>query len=214
MLVLKSLRFILEVVFPSLCYICNKPSKDVVCEDCRDSIEHRLLINKVIYPGVPFYKLYSPFLYEMEIRDLIEKFKYQRQRAVVKFFKNYIVNLLDENYDFIIPVPLHPLKEKERGFNQSLLIAELIKEELQVPIVTEGIVRTKYTKTQTKLSRKEREENVKNAFNIKSVKRFIGKKLLIVDDVYTTGSTVRSLAKCFPKEVSRIDVLTLAIARL
>jgi len=150
----------------------------------------------------------------MEIRDLIEKFKYQRQRAVVKFFKNYIVNLLDENYDFIIPVPLHPLKEKERGFNQSLLIAELIKEELQVPIVTEGIVRTKYTKTQTKLSRKEREENVKNAFNIKSVKRFIGKKLLIVDDVYTTGSTVRSLAKCFPKEVSRIDVLTLAIARL
>ncbi|MCD6131156.1 MAG: ComF family protein [Candidatus Hydrothermae bacterium] len=150
----------------------------------------------------------------MEIRDLIEKFKYQRQRAVVKFFKNYIVNLLDENYDFIIPVPLHPLKEKERGFNQSLLIAELIKEELQVPIVTEGIIRTKYTKTQTKLSRKEREENVKNAFNIKSVKRFIGKKLLIVDDVYTTGSTVRSLAKCFPKEVSRIDVLTLAIARL
>jgi len=150
----------------------------------------------------------------MEIRDLIEKFKYQRQRAVVKFFKNYIVNLLDENYDFIIPVPLHPLKEKERGFNQSLLIAELIKEELQVPIVTEGIVRTKYTKTQTKLSRKEREENVKNAFNIKSVKRFIGKKLLIVDDVYTTGSTVRSLAKSFPKEVSRIDVLTLAIARL
>jgi len=150
----------------------------------------------------------------MEIRDLIEKFKYQRQRAVVKFFKNYIVNLLDENYDFIVPVPLHPLKEKERGFNQSLLIAELIKEELQVPIVTEGIIRTKYTKTQTKLSRKEREENVKNAFNIKSVKRFIGKKLLIVDDVYTTGSTVRSLAKCFPKEVSRIDVLTLAIARL
>ncbi|RKY96932.1 MAG: hypothetical protein DRQ03_06510 [Candidatus Hydrothermota bacterium] len=121
---------------------------------------------------------------------------------------------MDENYDFIIPVPLHPLKEKERGFNQSLLIAELIKEELQVPIVTEGIIRTKYTKTQTKLSRKEREENVKNAFNIKSVKRFIGKKLLIVDDVYTTGSTVRSLAKCFPKEVSRIDVLTLAIARL
>jgi len=150
----------------------------------------------------------------MEIRDLIEKLKYQRQRAVVKFFKNYIVNLLDENYDFIVPVPLHPLKEKERGFNQSLLIAELIKEELQVPIVTEGIIRTKYTKTQTKLSRKEREENVKNAFNIKSVKRFIGKKLLIVDDVYTTGSTVRSLAKCFPKEVSRIDVLTLAIARL
>jgi len=213
-LVLKSLRFILEVVFPSLCYICDKPSKDVVCEGCRDSIEHRLLINKVIYLGVPFYKLYSPFLYEMEIRDLIEKFKYQRQRAVVKFFKNYIVNLLDENYDFIVPVPLHPLKEKERGFNQSLLIAELIKEELQVPIVTEGIIRTKYTKTQTKLSRKEREENVKNAFNIKSVKRFIGKKLLIVDDVYTTGSTVRSLAKCFPKEVSRIDVLTLAIARL
>jgi len=150
----------------------------------------------------------------MEIRDLIEKLKYQRQRAVVKFFKNYIVNLLDENYDFIVPVPLHPLKEKERGFNQSLLIAELIKEELQVPIVTEGIIRTKYTKTQTKLSRKEREENVKNSFNIKSVKRFIGKKLLIVDDVYTTGSTVRSFAKCFPKEVSRIDVLTLAIARL
>jgi len=211
--VLRPFKLILEVVFPSLCYICDKPSRDVVCKECRDSIERRLLVNKVIYPGVPLYKLYSPFLYEMEIRELIEKFKYRKQRAVVNFFKDYILNLINETYDFIVPVPLHPVKQKERGFNQSLLIAGLIEKELQSSIVTEGIRRVKFTRSQTKLSREEREKNVKNAFSIKYKERFKGKKILIVDDVYTTGSTVKSFARCFPKNVSRIDVLTLAIAR-
>ncbi|HNW21232.1 MAG TPA: phosphoribosyltransferase family protein, partial [Bacteroidales bacterium] len=99
--------------------------------------------------------------------------------------------------DVIIPIPLHPKKEKIRGYNQAEMIAKGIKQVLNVPINTNDVLRTKFTETQTKKSKWERYDNLNGVFAIKNTQKFANKHLLIVDDVITTGATTVSLIELF-----------------
>jgi ComF family protein len=99
------------------------------------------------------------------------------------------------NAEAIIPVPMHRVRLRERGMNQSLLLAEELSSELELPVLSGALVRTRYTKQQTTLARKKRRDNVAGAFKVTDIAAIKGKRLLLVDDVTTTGATLEECAK-------------------
>ncbi|MBI3988430.1 MAG: ComF family protein [candidate division NC10 bacterium] len=101
-------------------------------------------------------------------------------------------------YDRLIPVPLHQKREKERGFNQALILAEALSRRFGVPVERKALVRSRSTNPQEG-NRKAREENVERAFQVVRPERIIGKRVLLIDDVYTTGATVNECAKVLVK---------------
>ena len=110
--------------------------------------------------------------------------------------------------DLIVPVPLHPKRLKQRGFNQALLLARAFPE---VPLGREAVVRVRHTVPQVELKPKERRDNVKGAFAVPDPALVKGKNVLLLDDVYTTGATVRECAKVLRRAgARRVDVLTVA----
>jgi ComF family protein len=115
--------------------------------------------------------------------------------------------------DVIVPVPLHPKKERKRGYNQSDWIAEGIAKTMQKPIERHNLCRIKANETQTRKSRIERWENVQDIFIVKNVNFFTNKHVLLIDDVITTGATLEACtAKILQCENARVSIATLAVA--
>jgi len=112
----------------------------------------------------------------------------------------------------MLPVPLHKVRLRERGFNQSARICKGLSETLAMPVLRDGLFRKRYTKTQTGKSGEERRENVENAFGIENAEIITGKSFLIVDDVATTGSTINSCAGVL-KEAGARAVYGMTLAR-
>ena len=113
----------------------------------------------------------------------------------------------------IIPVPLHPKKEKIRGYNQSVSIAEAISEVLEVQCIPNNLIRITESSTQTKKSRYERFENVNSKFKLKNPAQVCGENILLVDDVVTTGSTLEACAdRILQEEETTVSAATLAVA--
>lgn len=153
--------------------------------------------------------------YEGVLRKAIHSFKYDKESMLAnplgKLLSEYGSRLLNkEEYNLIIPVPLHPQRLRQRGFNQSLMLAKKISEAWQVKVCAECLKRIKWTIPQTMLPVNERQRNVKGAFSC-SDSAVRGKKVLLVDDVYTSGSTVNECANVLKKHgVLQVDVLILA----
>ena len=115
--------------------------------------------------------------------------------------------------DVIVPVPLHPRKQKVRGYNQSECIARGVSSVTGISMDTASVVRTRHTETQTRKSSYERWENVDGIFCLRRADAFVGKHVLIIDDVLTTGATITACADALRKvDGVRISVLTLAVA--
>lgn len=113
--------------------------------------------------------------------------------------------------DVIIPVPLHPARLRAREFNQSLLLADQLSRHLAKPVSATNLVRTAATDPQTSLSRQERLRNLRNAFEIRRPPDLLGKRILLVDDVFTTGATLNECAKSLRKAgAGPVFALTLA----
>ena len=116
-----------------------------------------------------------------------------------------------KSYDIIFPVPIHKKRMKERGYNQSELISRELASTLDLEIYTNVLVKVKNNKPQSILTQKEREENTKNVYKLANSEKIYNKKVLIFDDVYTTGATINACIKEIEKaRPSKIGVLTLA----
>jgi ComF family protein len=144
----------------------------------------------------------SLFVFEKDktLQSLIHSIKYNKRFLNGKFLGKLVAENLGNkikewNIDYISPVPLHQLKKAERGYNQSYYIALGIGKYLKLPVRDNFIKRIRYTETQTSLSLKEREDNISGAFKIKRKRKIINKSFLLVDDVITTGATIRECAK-------------------
>ena len=116
-------------------------------------------------------------------------------------------------YDFILPVPIHKKRLRERGFNQATLLAKGIAETEGVPILTNALVRRRHTVAQSSLGMDARQHNIIGAFEIRKPEVIHNKRILIIDDVFTTGATVREVVnEVWKADPAEVDVLTLARA--
>jgi ComF family protein len=191
----------------------SRQGEDHVCGECLDSPKR-------------FQIARSAGIYKYTLMVMIHCFKYkgktQLARPLGTLLFTAFINFWDKmSIDLIVPVPLHVKKLRMRGFNPSFLlvkdwvrIAEFLHVELpDIPIVINVLERRRWTEPQTGLGRKERLANIKNAFHIRDGSKITGKRILLVDDVYTTGATVNECAKVLLKGgAGYVDVLTLARA--
>ena len=152
------------------------------------------------------------------ISDILHRIKYKgRKDIAVVFGRAFGEELIKSKYyqqiDYLIPVPLHNNRMRTRGFNQSESICKGLSESMGVPILQSNIFRRiKDTKTQTQLNKKQRQNNLKGAFQLNDKKVLEGKHVLLVDDVLTTGSTIEECVRQLRKDVDlKISVVTLAI---
>jgi ComF family protein len=154
-------------------------------------------------------KLIYQFKYKPHLKDLAKTLASILIEHFVKTGKN-----TDEIWDngVLIPVPLDKKKLKIRGYNQSEELAKELSKVLQIPVLSDNLIKTKSTKPQMELKKEQREKNLENAFSIKNPAGLTGKKIFLVDDVYTTGSTMSECAKTL-KEAGAKQVWGICIAR-
>jgi ComF family protein len=134
------------------------------------------------------------------VRRVIHNFKYHKQLYLRHLVSDWLAATLDDprmktsNFDLIVPVPLHPARRRERGFNQAELLARSLSSRTGLP-VTPALERVRYTTTQTAFDRTERMENLRDAFRLRPAQDVRGSRVLLVDDVLTTGSTLSECAR-------------------
>jgi competence protein ComFC len=215
----------------------NKPAiENLVCADCWGKIKRNLppfcyrcgrhleknIQTKNICPGcikktLHFDRAFSPCLYEGTLKELIHEFKYKNKdylgsvlsRLMIEFIREY--NLPMEKIEFIIPIPLHKTRLREREFNQAQILSNHIALEFNKKVMPDNLRRSRYTKTQTELEENERFLNVKDSFVIDKSQDIKGKNILLVDDVLTTAATSSEAAYALKSAGANIVfVLTLA----
>ena len=196
----KFLSSILDLIYRKKCYFCGK-SKDSLkmCSKCFEKLEYRDFEANRIILGVD---VFCAGVYTKELQKLIRGLKYHKQKDLAyfqaKFMYEYFSNLeVIKNKDFeIIAVPLHEKRIKQRKYNHMELVCTEFSKLTGFNCNFELIKRIKDTKPQYKLSRRERLQNLSNAFEVDKAS-YEGKTILILDDICTTGSTFEEMIKAF-----------------
>ncbi|MEJ5245516.1 MAG: ComF family protein [Bacteroidota bacterium] len=217
-----------NLLFPEHCYVCGEKIPgdfgQIVCLRCRASLpvpeSREQTINRLAeihgFDNLNFidaFCLFSP-TDEFPFERLIYALKYGGVTKIGQVFGAMLGELVKQNtgvkYDFVVPVPIHPAKKRERGYNQSVCIARAVSEAIGSNLELDIARRKEYTFSQTKLSARDRIFNVKNIFEVVQTEKVKNKVILLVDDVLTTGSTLNSLAGAFlDAGARRIDVAAL-----
>lgn len=220
----------LSLFFPRYCIVCGRTlakGEECLCTMCNINLprtDYHLRkdnpVEKMFWGKIPLERATSFFFYRKgsDFRQILHQLKYGGQKGIGAIMGRYMAaELLEsgffEGVDVILPVPLHKKKQQIRGYNQSEWIARGIAAVTGITIDTESVVRRKNTETQTRKSFLERWENVEGIFELNHAESLIGKHILIVDDVLTTGATTVECASCLTDiEGIRISILTLAMA--
>ncbi len=235
---LSALRSLLDILFPPVCPLCEEDiqlDSLCLCTGCLNSLS----IFKIKKPactvcglpfasdagqdrpcgnclskGPPFIEARSAFIYEEAVLQAIHAFKYKGKVTLAPALGRLAAeaSVFSANPGLVVPVPLHKKRLKERGFNQSLLLAREISKSFSVPLDYSNLIRAKATEQQVNLSAEERKRNVAGAFEVKDRGAFKGKRVLLVDDVYTTGATIRECSKALKGAGAKVFVITLARA--
>ena len=204
-----SVNYIFDFFLPRFCPGCNKkllPDENPVCIECLSSIlvadeirledeyDRNFSSSKIIKD------FYSRFVFETDktLQSVIHALKYQKKFKLGIFLGEILsegIKTRNWQVDLIVPVPIHPLKKVERGYNQSDYIVNGLSKSLNIPYSTKLIKRTRHTESQTKLKMKARAQNVADAFDVRITKKIIGKNILIVDDIITTGATIQECGR-------------------
>jgi ComF family protein len=177
---------------PPFCDRCSEAfpaeiGSEFTCANCNDRTLH-------------FQAAVSAYRSRGLVRKLVHDFKYHEQRHLRHVLAGWLGETLDDprlrdrRFDMLVPVPLHPARQRERGYNQAQLIAELLSRRSGIPLL-EALERIRYTTTQTAYDRAERIENLRNAFRLRRHASVQGLRVLLIDDVLTTGSTLSECAR-------------------
>lgn len=211
-----TINSILELVYPPTCGFCGKLSKEYICNKCYLKIKKYRIKDNCPSKNVYFQEIYSIFKYEEDIRDILIKYKFQNKSYIYKTFSQII--LKDEKiygilkkYDIIIPVPVHKKRKNERGYNQTELIAREIAKGLNIKMEKDVLIKSINTKAQSSLSKEERRDNIKGAFKAQNLQKIKDKNILVIDDIYTTGSTINECGRILKSTGAKsIGALTIA----
>jgi ComF family protein len=197
-----------EFIRPPFCSRCGKPVQGAItgafeCTNCRqDELHFETARSAVATKGV--------------VLEVIHRYKYQRALWFEPFLAGLLVqeaspHLLPGDWDLLVPVPLHPTKERHREFNQSERLGRWLSKATGIPMDTRLVSRVIPTQSQTRLDRKARQENMRNAFAMRRKRRLNGERILLLDDVYTTGATTSACARTLRKGgAAKVCVWTVA----
>jgi ComF family protein len=230
----------LAFVYPEVCQICDQeraaPAEGFVCARCRDQVK---FIRPPFcercglpYEGDITTKFECTNCREMEldfrsaraaaaaggpVLEAIHRYKYQRALWFEPFLAGLLVSeagpeLRREPWDWIVPVPLHPAKEREREFNQAERLAVRLGAAIGIPVKKDLLRRITPTRTQTLLTRDQRAANMRNAFALRPGQKLAGRRIVLVDDVFTTGATTSACARALRKAGAG-DICVWTVAR-
>ena len=230
-------RSLSSCVYPPFCFICEddlNKREHLVCERCWSSFD---LIDRPYCQrcGLPlkvrdttcaccestdfcFSATRAAYVYTEDVRKVIHAFKFQRKTSLARRLGRIMAFTIGhdthfKDVDCLVPVPLHPSRFRERGYNQSALLASEISAELGVNSFPAVLARKKSTKAMTALTPERRLRNVENAFAVTNPETLKGKNVALVDDVFTTGATVNACARALMEAgVAEVKVVTLARA--
>lgn len=207
-----------NLIYPPKCGICGKLNSNFLCNKCQRQLEaqSKFKIEKISNGNYYFEEHLYIFEYQGMIRKVILNYKFNEKSYLYKTIVNFLLknkkffqNL--KSYDTIIPVPISKVRKKERGYNQSELIAEEIAKCLSMEYNNQSLFKVKNIIEQSKLNREERQKNIQGVYELRNQEMLQGKKILLIDDIYTTGSTVNECSKILRKaQPQKIGVLTLA----
>ena len=227
-------NIITELVFPRRCPVCDdivKPWGELCCPECKKKLQYlgdtfcvkcgkglsksetEYCVDCRKYPH-KFCRGRSLYRYE-SVAGAMFRFKYHGRQEYAEFWGEELYRHLGRDIlamkpDAIVPVPLHKSRLKERGYNQAALLGKALAKRMDIPCLEKIVVRSKKTIAQKQLNYTERQNNLKKAFKL-SVNDVKLETVIIIDDIYTTGSTVDALAEVFLKQgVKKIYVITLA----
>lgn len=210
----------LNLIYPQTCGICGKLASNSLCKKCEINLkkqaENQIINNEKELKDKFFSELMYIFKYEGQIRKLILDYKFNEKAYIYLTLVNFLLKnkKIFENiksYDTIIPVPISKKRFKSRGYNQSLLISKEIAKQVKIELVNNCLIKTKNIIEQSKLNKEDRIQNIKGVYEIKNKKLIENKKILLIDDIYTTGSTVNECSKMLMQgRPNKIGVLVLA----
>jgi ComF family protein len=234
------LKSVVDLIYPRNCLFCSEPlaetERGVICAACLGTvkfIEPPFCCRCALpFAGATTENFVCGYCKDLEfhfsravaacrgdgvVRESIHRFKYNREMYYGPHLAEWLANAakqwIDWNQvDAIVSVPLHPRKKRAREFNQAEYLAVALRRVFQVPVLDRNLRRVKETVTQTSLHAKERTANLRDAFATRDAQVLAGKRLVLVDDVFTTGATMDSCAKVLLKAGAE-DVIALAVAR-
>lgn len=181
------------------CPVCALPTPDGgVCGEC-------------LRQQPPFDHTVAAFIYSFPLDKLIQALKFREHLILVDYFADALAQHITIRPDCIVALPLHPNRLRERGFNQSLLLARRIARQLDIPLLANACERVRNTPPQSSLPWKERDKNMRQAFTCHTDAGVRGKHVAIVDDVMTTGASTGELARALKQEgASEVSVWVVA----
>lgn len=215
------MRSLVSLLYPPVCSVCggNVPWKEYLCEDCQGranritspfcdvcsepfsgEITEAFTCANCAHRKIHFESAVAVYRSRSVVRRLIHEFKYGKHQHLRFPVARWLNDALDDDrlrgrqFDLLVPVPLHPARKRERGFNQAALLAELVSEERSIPC-RPILERVRYTTTQTLFDRSDRMENLHDAFRLRKNMDVRGLRVLLIDDVLTTGATLSECAR-------------------
>lgn len=227
---MKMIDNIISMFYPRLCAGCGNAlwqNEEILCLSCLLHLpethyhqHHDQVLTDIFAGRVPVREVASLMFYNKGsiVQRILHQLKYKGQKEIGRYLGRYYGQQLHQeerfrSVDCILPIPLHPRKERKRGYNQSEWIAIGLSEGLGKPYLTDVLVRTHFTDTQTKKSRFNRWENVKEVFDVQHAEKIRYKHVLVCDDVLTTGATMEAAVQhLIGVEGVTVSVVTLATA--
>lgn len=197
-----------KLIHPPWCELCGRPYDGALTHafTCAQCVEVR-----------PVYSTARSAAYaEGPVLEAIHRYKYKRELYIEPFLARLLIEavrgrLNPVDWDFIVPIPLHPKKEREREFNQAELLGKRLGQAISLPVNPNAVARVVQTPSQTKLRREERFKNVRKAFAARAGADLRGARVVLVDDVFTTGATANGCAQALlDGGAARVCVWTVA----
>ena len=206
----------LSFLFPRVCGVCGKKiNQNFACEKCSNILKYTLKKELCVRKFEnPIDILICLFSYRGVIRQKILSFKFYEKPYIGYVFAELMAEVMKKMaiaIDAVIPVPVHRKRYKERGYNQSAILAKKIAMKMQIKCWGNVLYKKHHTVPQSTLNEKNRKENVKNVYGVRHSNKIKDKIILLVDDIYTTGATAKECARILKQNgVSQVIVMTIA----